>query len=166
MYESPTTTVYPYFLGPSDHCLAAHYRRLNRMGLILILFIFVLNEFFIRPHLSNYKKTPDELWSIIALTLNSDIPAGYVMAVIAAFGLYGLCMRINFYFLPQWGPRPIKVGMKSGLPTSDEYKTAYFNISSRVKKIAFSLWHSIAVPISFFWVSGLICMFFNLLRSL
>jgi hypothetical protein len=157
---------YPFFLGPEEHGLPAYYRRLNRFAFAFSPLIFVVNEFFIRPDLSVYKKTPEALWSIIALTLNSEIPTAHTMPVIAAIALYSACLGINVYMLPKWGPRAAKVGMKSGLPTNAEYAIAYFQISNRIEKMAFTFWNSIFVPVSFFFASFLPCMFVNLIRSL
>jgi hypothetical protein len=157
---------YPFFLGPQEHGLAAYYRLLNRLGLILILLVFVLNEFLIRPNLATYKKTPEALWSLIGLTLNADVPMSHALTVIAAITFFGLCTWFNFYLLPKWGPRATKVGMKSGLPKNEEYAIAYFGISNRIEKWAFSCWHSIVVPIIFFYSSLLTCMFISLLRGL
>jgi hypothetical protein len=166
MRNLPTNMSYPFFLGPEEHGLPAYYRRLNRLGFILMPLVFVANEFFIRPDLSVYKKTPEALWSLIALTLNSEIPTTHTMPVIAAIALYSACLGINFYLLPKWGPRATKVGMKSGLPTNAEYETAYFQISNRIEKIAFMLWNTIFIRISIVLLSFFLCMFINLLRSL
>lgn len=169
MSKSQNTRSYPFFLGPAEHRLLTYYRRLNRLGYILIPLIFLVNEFFVRPDLAVYKNAPETLWSIIALTLNAADTADHVMPLIASIVLYSVFLTINLLLLPKWGPRPTKIGMKSGLPPPrdvDVYGYAYFLISNPIQKFAFMCWHSVLMPVTAFFVSFMPCGFVNLLRSL
>lgn len=166
MRNLPVNIKYPFFLGPNEHCLSDYYRQLNRWFYILSPLVLLANEFFIRPDLVGYKKTPDSIWSILALTLNAQIPLGHGMPIIFAIAMYSLCLAINFFMLPKWGVRPSKIGMKSGLPIDDGYKGAYFYIANPIQKNAFVFWNAISIRISFFFASFIPCMGINLFRSL
>lgn len=171
MSKSQNTRSYPFFLGPAEHRLPTYYRRLNRLAFTLSSLIFLVNEFFVRPDLAVYKNAPETLWSIIALTLNAADTADHVMPLIASIVLYSVFLTINLLLLPKWGPRPTKVGMKSGVPHHTEvgidvYPNAYFLISNPIQKFAFMCWHSVLMPVTAFFASFLPCMLINLLRNL
>jgi hypothetical protein len=166
MRNFPVNIKYPFFWGPEEHCLSDYYRQLNRWFYILSPLVFLVNEFFIRPGLVGYKETSNSIGSILALTLNAQIPLGQGMPVIGAIATYSLCLAINFVMLPKWGGRPSKAAMKSGLPIDDEYKGAFFYITNPIQKNAFVCWNAISIRISFFFASFIPCMGINLFRSL
>jgi hypothetical protein len=157
---------YPFFLGPEDHRLGDYYKTLNRWGFILMPLLFALNELFVRPNLSIYKASPDRLWSIVALTLNAQIPVSMGVRAYLVIALFMMGLAAFFLMLPKWGPRATRVGMKSGLPTYSEYKSAYFQIENQIHRTVFFVWHRVLMRIAFFIGICSLCTAINLFRSL
>ncbi len=157
---------YPFFLGPEDHRLGDYYKKLNRSSFILMPLLFVLNELYVRPNLLVYKASSERLWSIIALALNAQIPVSVGVSAYLAIAFFMICLATFSLLLPKWGPRSTRVGMKSGLPTYTEYKSAYFQIENQLHRAVFFVWHRVLMVMAFFLGICSLCMTVNLFRSL
>lgn len=157
---------YPYFLGPDEHRLFSHYRTLNGLAFVLMPLVFVLNEFLVRPHLNAYRELPEGIWAITVLLLSAQIPTSSGTTVMSALIVIAGCYAVCFFMLPKWGFRPSQMSMKSGLPTYIEYKSAVFFIQSTARRLAFFVWHSLLMRVSFFLGVFIPTMVINLFRSL
>ena len=157
---------YPYFLGPDEHCLFNYYRNLNRWAFLLMPLVLVLNEFLVQPNLNAYRESPEGAWAIIALLLNAQIPTSSGTLVLSGLIFALLCYASTFFLLPKWGFRASKLSVKSGLPKYVEYKSAVFFIESKAKRLAFFVWHSALMKVSFFLVVFIPTMVINFFRSL
>jgi len=156
----------PYVLEPNKHRLRFFYRRLNKIGLVMIVLIVTVNELFLRNNLLSYSASPEKFSSLVVLTLNASAPSSFAQKLIFVFPLLALCYAVLFTLLPKWGVQCLKRNLKTGLPVYEEYGNTYFFIDSQIQKIAFYLWHSVLMRVSFLFATFIPCMGINLFRSL
>ena len=116
----------PYVLEPQQHQLDRFYKNLYRAGVPLTVLLILLNEFFLSGGLHQHISTPENLWSLFVLMLNVKMP--YEQGLMIRTGLVSFCALslVVLMKLPKWGLRPVKRGLKSGLPDYEDYGTAYF----------------------------------------
>jgi len=160
---SPVT---PYILEPHQHQLDLFNKKLYRASIPLTALFILMNELFLRSDLPQYAATPENLWSLFVLTLNAMIP--YDQGLIVRLFLASILLPIYpivFMKLPMWGLRPIKRGLKSGLPNYEDYGKAYFFIENKGEQLAFWLWHSLLMRVSLFVGCFVLLILFNLLRN-
>jgi hypothetical protein len=158
--------IYPFFLGPEEHRLFSYYRRINLWSYIFFPMIIALNELLIRPRLPAYRESPERFWSMLALLLNAQVPASVGVSIHVTLGLCALCLATTFVLLPKWGLRAAKISVKHGLPAYAEYKAAYFYFENSIQRFGFFMWHSVLMPVSFFFGVFVPCMVISLFRSL
>lgn len=158
---------YPFILGPKEHNLGLYYQGLSKWSYAFLVIPVVLNEIFIRPNLSSYQVHPQELWSILALTMNAQIPFDIGMwVVLHVFIPLSLLFVATLLLLPSWGPRASIQCMKSGLPPKDEYSNSYYFFRKPHERIAFAIWHFLLMRISLVALAFIPSMSINLFRSL
>ena len=126
--------------------------------------VIVLNEFILRNGLPQYAATPEKLWSLIVLTLNAKAPDFFGQYLIFLFPILACCYAAIFTQLPKWGQQ-LRRNLKSGLPSYEDYGKIYFFIDTDRERVAFYLWHSVLMRISFLFAVIIPCMGINLFRS-
>ena len=157
---------FPLFINPEEHKLYSYYKKLNKLGFVLIFFILLINELFIRKHLVSLKDAPYSFLSLTALTLNAEFPTSLGRFFSYFFIFIGLLYLMTYFLLPKWGSRAAARIMKKGLPKDlVDYKTAYFYIENSTQKLAFCIWHLILMRISLTIGIITMCMAVNLFRS-
>lgn len=155
----------PYVMEPDEHRLGRFYRRLNRIGVAALVVIIVLNELLLRQHLPHYLNTPEEPWSLIVLVLNGKTPASVGHVLVFLFAVLACCYAASYSLLPNWAKQKARKNLKRGLPNYEGYEDAYFFIDTKLQLLAFRLWHSVLMRMSFFLALVVPCMAINLFRA-
>ena len=156
---------YPYFLDPQRHRLATYYQWLNISGFVLMPFVYLLNELYIRPKLEIYRAFPDAVDSIFFLLINASLSQINAASLYVVMLSIAATFSLTYFFLPKWGIRPIRISMKSGLPKYNEYGFCYFYMQNRANAFAHWVWHYFLMIISFVVAVLLPSFFINTFRG-